>query len=234
MEFKFNKKSKKWREVETVKDWIDSFRNSSKSEDGRSALSLAKFCDKKDIDDLIVSWLSPIISQSQIKLITAQPEKTSRFDNYNKQRTHDLAIYGKTETGSSMFIGIEAKVAETYSETLSSYYQKAKKKGKNTFIPQRIEQLIHDYFPKLSTDSKIRYQLLYAIAGTLCEKKDYNILLFLTFITDKYKPKAAKRNKRDFQELLNYVDHKIIEEGYYECIINGQKLYIIEKTTVLN
>ena len=237
MEFKFNKRSKKWREIETVKDWIDSFRKSSKSEDGRSALSLAKFCDLKNFDDIIVTWLLPIVSQSQIKLETAQPEKSSRFDNYSKQRIHDLAIYGETGTGCSIFIGIEAKVAETYNGTLSSIYQKAinnKKKGINTYIPQRIKQLIQVYFPKLSIDSKIRYQLLYAIAGTLCEQKDYNILLFLTFKTNKYNPKAAERNKKDLQELLNDVDHETIAEGYYECKINGQKLYIIEKTTVLN
>lgn len=237
MEFKFNKRSSKWREIETVKDWIDSFRNSSKSEDGCSALSLAKFCDINNFDDTIVKWLLPIVSQSQIKLLTAQPEKSSRFDNYNKQRIHDLAIYGETETGSSMFIGIEAKVAETYNGTLSSIYQKAINNqdiGKNTNIPQRIEQLILNYFPKLSIDSKIRYQLLYAIAGTLCEQKDYNILLFLTFITEKYKPKAAERNKRDLQELLNYIDHETITEGYYKCYINGHILYIIEKTTVIN
>ena len=94
--------------------------------------------------------------------------------------------------------------------------------------------MIQVYFPKLSIDSKIRYQLLYAIAGTLCEQKDYNILLFLTFKTDKYNSKAAERNKKDLQELLNDVDHETIAEGYYKCNFNEHILYIIEKTYVIN
>lgn len=233
MDFIFNKKSPKWSSINTVSDWINSFQTSTKNEKGHSALSLAEFCNNKDIDKIIREWLTPIISNN-FYLLTAQPEKSSKFDDFSKQRIHDLAIKGQTDDGKSIFVGIEAKVNETYNSTLAQVYNKAKEElkiGKNTRIPDRIENLITNLFPKITTDSQVRYQLLYAIAGTLCEKCDYNVLLFLTFKTNFYTEKTATRNKNDLRTVLELVDCKTIAkaDNYYKCKFGEQTLFIIEK-----
>ena len=180
--------------------------------------------------------LKPVFQSENFILQTAQPEKSSRFDNYSKQRIHDLAIYGKTDSGKSIFVGVEAKVDETYNSNLSKIYDKAKSEqlnGKSTMIPQRIEELIKNYFPGLSTHSSVRYQILYAIAGTLCEQCNFNILLFLTFKTCKYKKVAAQRNKKDLMDILNLINHEVLSEGYYRCTFGDKILYIIDKTVIL-
>lgn len=235
MEFIFNKKSPRWKEINSVTDWINSFQTSTKNEKGHSALSLAEFCKKQDFEKQVKAWLNPIITTNDYNLLTAQPEKSSRFDTYSKQRIHDLAINGCTDDGRTIFIGVEAKVNETYNSTLSKVYHKAKedlKHGKKTNIPQRIEKLISDLFPKITIESPVRYQLLYAIAGTLCENCDYNVLLFLTFKTNIYNENAAKRNKNDLKAVLKYINYETVSDtdSYYICHFGERNLFIIEKT----
>lgn len=233
MKFVFNEKSPKWKNIKDVRDWVKSFESSSKDEIGRSALSLAEFCSRATIEEEFNALLQPVFQKENFILHTAQPEKSSRFDNYRKQRIHDLAIYGQTDSGKSIFVGVEAKVNETYNYNLSQIYDKAKKEqlnGKSTMIPQRIEELIEKYFPSLSTRSSVRYQILYAIAGTLCEQCNYNILLFLTFKTCKYKKTAAQRNKKDLMDVLNSIKHEVLAEGYYKCTFGDKILYIIDQT----
>lgn len=233
MNFIFNEKSKKWKTVKSVEEWIKSFQNSKKNEQGRSALSLAEFCYNDNIEDIFKEIIAPVIVSDSFSLDTAHPEKSSKFDSFSKQRIHDLGIYGKTSKNESIFIGVEAKVNETYNSTLSNIYKQACTKlsnGKKTEIPPRIDLLIQNYFPNITRESNVRYQLLYAIAGTLCENKDYNILVFLTFKTEKYLEKSAQRNKKDLQDLLKYIPTEKIKEGYYKCKFKNQSLFIIEKT----
>lgn len=236
LSFKFNDKMPKWHNIKDVADWVKSFESSNKDEKGHSALSLAEFCSVENIEEEFKGFLQPIFASEGFNLHTAIPEKSSRFDNYGKQRIHDLAIYGQTDTGKTIFVGIEAKVNETYNSNLSNIYDKAKRdqlNGKSTMIPQRIERLIENYFPTLSMGLSVRYQLLYAIAGTLCEQSNYNILLFLTFKTSKYKESAAQRNKKDLMDVLDLVKHEVIADGYYKCIFGDKILYIVEKTVTL-
>lgn len=236
MKFVFNEKSSKWKKIKNVRDWVRSFDSSSKDEKGHSALSLAEFCSRATIEEEFNVMLKPVFQSENFILQTAQPEKSSRFDNYRKQRIHDLAIYGQTDSGKSIFVGVEAKVDETYNSNLSKIYDKAKSEqlnGKNTMIPQRIEALIKNYFPGLSIRSSVRYQILYAIAGTLCEQCNFNILLFLTFKTCKYKEAAAQRNKKDLMDVLNSIKHEVLAEGYYRCTFGDKILYIIDKTVIL-
>ena len=240
MELIFNKKSKKWRKVNNIQDWIKRIENSKNNEEGRSALSLAKFCSDSSVEDKFKEILRPIFHQQDFILKTAQPEKSSRFDNYGKPRMHDLAICGETLTDKmSIFVGVEAKVNETYGSPLADVYNKAKQdklNGKSTNRADRIENLICNYFndcPQLTTDSTVRYQLLYAIAGTLCEQRDYNILLLLTFKTEKYDLSKANRNKKDLMDILSLIEYEILLDGYYKCKIGGKVLYIVEKSIEL-
>lgn len=77
---------------------------------------------------------------------------STKFDDYGKGRTHDLGIYGKTVSGKRIFIGVEAKVNETFGGTVQSAYDKVaylKSVGKNSNLDARIEGLKKKYFPGL-------------------------------------------------------------------------------------
>lgn len=230
MKFVFND-NKKWSSVQNVEDWISSFKDSKKNEEGKSALSLAQFCKRPDIESIIKGWIEPIINENYT-LLSAMPEESSSFDDYGKGRIHDLGIKGKTESGKTIFIGVEAKVNETYNGYVSTIYSQKKveqQKGKSTYIPERIEGLISRYFSgKITVDSNVRYQLLYAFAGTVCEDCDYTILAFVTFKKE-CKESSLRRNKQDLINFLEKIGYNRLSEDLYKCEISGRTLYIIEK-----
>ena len=61
MKFVFNEKSRKWKIIKNVRDWVRSFDSSSKDEKGRSALSLAEFCSRATIEEEFnVSAAAPV------------------------------------------------------------------------------------------------------------------------------------------------------------------------------
>ncbi len=62
MEFVFND-NKKWSSVHDVDGWISTFKESKKNEEGKSALSLAQFCNNPDIESIIKGWIKPIFDE---------------------------------------------------------------------------------------------------------------------------------------------------------------------------
>lgn len=235
MEYLFNKKSEKWQSIHNVEDWVNSFNDSKNDEDGKSAKTLARFCKENDVESIIKEWISQIVGE-EFSLDTATPEMSTKFDNYGKGRTHDLGIYGKTVSGKSLFIGVEAKVNETFGGTVQSAYDKVeylKSIGKNSNLKERIDGLKDEYFPGLDLYDK-RYQLLYAIAGTLCEEAYIKILLFTTFETDQYKKKYGQRNDEDLTAFLSMLDVKPIGENSWELNVHGQTMFVVDKHIIVN
>ncbi len=227
MEYQFNKKSEKWKSINNVDEWVNSF---GKGEDGKSAKTLAQFCKENDVESIIKEWITPIVGE-EFSLDTAMPEISTKFDNYGKGRTHDLGIYGKTVSGKRIFIGVEAKVNETFGGTVQqayNYVDTLRNKGKNSNLDARIEGLKEEYFPGLNLDD-IRYQLLYAIAGTLCEEAVIKILLFTTFETRQYKKKYGQRNDDDLTAFLSMLDAKPIGENCWELNVHGQTIFVVNK-----
>lgn len=230
MEFKFCNDRPKWKEIHNVEDWVKSFDPSKNDEDGKSAKTLAQFCKENDVESIIKEWITPIVGED-FSLDTAMPEMSTKFDNYGKGRTHDLGIYGKTVSGKRIFIGVEAKVNETFGGTVQSVYDKVaylKSVGKNSNLDARIEGLKKKYFPDLPLDD-IRYQLLYAIAGTLCEEAEVKILLFVTFETRQFKVESGQRNDNDLNDFLKLLDIEIVPENCWKLNFGEQTMCVLNK-----
>lgn len=235
MIYKFCNDRPKWKEIHNVEDWIESFNNSKKGEDGKSAKTLAQFCKEKDVESIIKEWISPIVGELFF-LDTAIPEMTTRFDNYGKGRTHDLGICGHTDSGNSIFVGVEAKVNETFGRTVQQAYKYVEtlhNKGKNSNLGVRIEGLTKKYFPGLDLDD-IRYQLLYAIAGTMCEEAGIKILLFISFETKQYVKKFGQRNDNDLNDFLKLLDPEKAPENCWKLSFGDQTMYVLNKHVKVN
>lgn len=217
-----------WENVVSRRHWVQ----------GRSAYSLADYILNKggikEIKDLVKD-ITGLDYEFE-----AEIEKVSKFDQYNSPRQHDLGIKGKTVDGKTIFIGLEAKVNESYgSYSIASYYNyglKKRKEGSGTHIPERIDGLLKLIFPKdtpPNTKSTLRYQLHHATAGTLHEQADIRIFLILTFITNLYSTTDGIRNNKHLVDFVNSIEPKS-EIGYRNNIyrlvtIDNKKLHIIHK-----
>lgn len=220
MQYIFNQS---WK-ISTPKEWLQKFENSKKNEDGRSAKALAEFCNSYDAENRLTQIISDIIGMD-VTLETAFPEYQTHFDSHGKGRMHDLAIKGHTADGKSIFIGIEAKVNEEFSATtISKYYKKMlakREKGESTELPERVEELIKKYYPKLSTNSNVKYQLSYALGSVAVEEADIRLFLVLTFLTEKYLEECGIKNHKAFEKFMEEIGAKQKKETCYDVNLNG-------------
>ena len=102
--------------IETYADWERVF-SAAKPKDwkkGRSAQSLAAFMMKKDGFACIRSLVGEAIGKPIDEIEKVTIEGRVAFDNYNHSREHDLAVVARTESNQSVFIGVEAKVDESF------------------------------------------------------------------------------------------------------------------------
>jgi|TARA_R110002012_G_scaffold321121_3_gene547649 hypothetical protein len=205
-----------------AKDW----------KEDRSAASLAEFIIKKNGEEKIIELVSAQIEEP-FTLEVAYPEFQARFDAHGQGREHDLAIFGKTESGKKIFIGVEAKVDESFGGTVASKYHKGKAKelnGENTNLPIRIEELLKFNFKVITaSDFNLRYQLLFSTAGTLSIDADIHILLFLVFKTEGYNPKVAAKNYKDLQAFLKKAEAINVDGNIYELNMNNKALSVVYK-----
>ncbi len=174
----------------------------------RSAYSIAEFLLDHNGGETIRQRASEVFGQ-EIELQRAIPEYEQRFDQYGRGRVHDLAIFGETESGKRVFIGVEAKVDESFGKALSQEYLKAKARqitGASTRAPERIEQLLGLHFRTPNPAMfDVRYQLLYATAGTLAADADLHLLCILVFETPLYDKRKGAENKRDYLWFMDKV-----------------------------
>jgi hypothetical protein len=200
--------------------------------DGRSAFSLADFIINNDGEQRITDLVSAQINE-KFTLDLAHPEFEARFDKYGHGREHDLGIFGKTITGKKIFIGIEAKVDESFGGTIAYAYHTAKAKelnGESTNWPKRIEELLKFNFKTIKvSDFKLSYQLLFSTAGTLCIDADIHILLILVFKTESYNSKKGAANYKDLQAFLKKAEADKIADNTYKLNMNNKDLTIIYK-----
>ncbi len=220
--------------ITCLNDWAKVFDTPKKRlhwKIGRSAYSIADFIMNKHGEEKIMQLVSSILSE-QVILESGIPELEIRFDAYGHGREHDLGIYGKTSSGKTIFIGVEAKVDESFNETVADVYLKAKAKelaGISTNLPSRIEDLITLNFKNI--DSKVfelRYQLLYATAGTVATDADIYILLMIVFKTELYDETIGTKNYQDYSMFLKAVDAKPRE--YDDEHVTVHQLSIGEKS----
>ena len=180
---------------------------------GRSAYSLAQFImDRKGVAYL-ETRMSAVLSQ-HLELERATPEYLAKFDSYPGNRSNlDLGITGHVERltlSASLFVGLEAKVDETFGDTVRSRYSSAIKKraaGKNTNAPERVKGLLSKYFsvhgsPDSSRFADIRYQLLTGTAGTVAAPGEVSVFYILVFRTSMYDERRGLSNSQDYESFI--------------------------------
>jgi hypothetical protein len=221
--------------ISNLGDWerfVFSSRKARHWKVGRSAFSLADFIINNDGEQKIIELVSAQINEN-FTLDLAHPEYEARFDKYDHGREHDLGMFGKTITGKKIFIGVEAKVDESFGGTIAAAYQAAKTKELNnvsTNAPKRIEELLKFNFKTIKvSDFKLSYQLLFSTAGTLCIDADIHILLILVFKTAAYDNKKGAANYKNLLAFLQRAEADKIADNTYQLNMNNKDLTIIYK-----
>ena len=205
------------REISDLDQWRSRvFDGTSKSghwKKGRSAYSLAEFIMDRKGDAWLDKRISSVLSR-HIELERATPEYLAKFDSYPGNPSNlDLGVIGsvgRLALRTSLFVGVEAKVDETFGGTVGSRYSSAMKTrtaGKNTNAPERVKGLLSRYFaandsPDSSRFADIRYQLLTGTAGTVAQQKDVSVFCVLVFKTREYNEQDGKRNQADYERFI--------------------------------
>ena len=161
------------------------------------------------------SSLSEVLQQeASVRRII--PEKEIVFDSNGRGRVHDLAIDCVVDGEKSLFVGLEAKVDESFGLLVHSQLRVANRelvRNCRSKALQRIKQLPARYSPSLSVDAvlDIRYQLVHGTAGTVSARQEtgelYDLYVFyvLVFKTFLYDQQAGEENYQDFLRFIHRV-----------------------------
>lgn len=226
----------KGKEIKNLKDWekyIFSGKKKKHWKEGRSAYSIANFIINDNGEQYIKNEVSKLIGE-ELRLVIAHPEYEVPFDGFVHGREHDLGIYGKTASGKTIFIGVEAKVDEPFGDTISDAYIEAKIKefnGEKTNTPKRIEELLHRNFVVIKKNLfDLRYQLLYSTLGTTSVNADIHLFFVLVFKTSLSNPDKIKNNKKDYLDFFKRMEAiRFPKTDNFEVEIEGVKLTSIYK-----
>ena len=216
-------------QVSNLVEWRSRiFDATSKEKDwkkGRSAHSLAEFIMNRKGAAYLETRISAVLSQS-IELERATPEYLAKFDSYPGNPSNlDLGITGHVERlslRSSLFVGVEAKVDETFGNTVMGRYSsalKTREAGKRTNAPERVKGLLSKYFsvqgsPDSSRFADIRYQLLTGTAGTVAAPGEVSVFYILVFRTSMYDERKGLSNLRDYESFIGAACGRLlIREG---------------------
>ena len=192
---------------------------------GRSAFSLAEFImGHRKGASYLEKRISSVLSR-HVTLELATPEFLARFDSYPGNPSNlDLGItghVGRLALKQSLFVGLAAKVDETFGSTVGSRYSSAmkiRKAGKSTNAPERVKGLLSNYFsakgsPDSSRFADIRYQLLTGAAGTLAAPGKISVFYILVFRTSLYDERKGLANRRDYERFIEATRGKPLMRG---------------------
>ncbi|MBR4437773.1 MAG: hypothetical protein IKS79_01560 [Bacteroidales bacterium] len=251
-------KNKYGRILSSLEEWKEGFIEVDKKKhwrDGYSACSLGVFFSSGKGEQ----WLTEIekeIFGYKIEHSEGMIEHASKLDEFRGgQRMQDLAIWGKTPSGASCFIGIEAKVLEPFGDfsVYDSYLdgikerEKKPKSNKAKRVCQVVDYLFNGRTPEDSTVKDLRYQLMHYFKASILEapslvesalkinqRKTVNIILLpvIVFNTEHYKedPKLAQDNHDDylrFIEALNCDVKTINGKDVYHKVIDNRDVYTL-------
>lgn len=229
--FKYgSRKQPKVRVINSYDAWHDAFCKYDSPKhwrEGRSAQSLAADFSLPDGTgrEMLVRLVEQVSGYTVTVPIEACIEHESRLDDFRgTARMQDLAVFGKLSNNQTFFVGVEAKVDETFDETIGEKAKTIAKYKINHHTTQqhnRLMNLVEDFFhvkidrdgfPELSDiDSKtkeLRYQLLYYLAGSFRENAD---VIFMPVVVYKsngckyecYDLETGKANQKDY---FNFID----------------------------
>ena len=197
--------------IASIEDWAEIYASGNKAKHwkpGRSAYSIAEYVMNRNGLDRIADRVGEVLDEV-VEFEKVTPELELTFDEFGQGRVHDLGIYGRTSSGKSLFIGVEAKVDESFNKTTSDVYLQAVARrigGGRTKAPERIENLLKIHFRKPEKEVfNLRYQLLYATAGTLAAKQDISLLYIIVFKTALYDDLKGLDNLKDYFAYINAV-----------------------------
>lgn len=222
-------------EISNIDEWAALYANEKKRihwKPHRSAYSTADFILNHDGATYLQDKVSRLVGEP-VTLERAVPEFEQRFDAFGHGREHDLGIFGLTAAGKRVFVGLEAKVDETFGALVKDAYSAAKAKqasGKSTNAPERIEQLLALHFAEPTAAMwDVRYQLLYATAGTLAADADIAVLYVLVFRTKLYNADIGKSNQRDYESFIELAGGQDLgldgEACTHELMLGGKRLF---------
>lgn len=192
--------------------------------EGRSAMESARAWLKgegKEIPPEILSALAGHRNFGPIQSWQAEPEAKLWFDNFaGEPRNTDLVVYVKDSHG-WFLIAIEAKADETFGETISETFSAALErylKNNRSNGITRIKQLSKAMLglrkkgePKVG---EIRYQLLTACAGALCEaeRRGFSraILLVHEFVTSKTNDDKHLQSAQDLDKFVERISEGLV------------------------
>ena len=235
----------KWREAFILNDSPIHWK------EGRSAQSLADdfMLNNKLRRDMLVQVVEQVTGNKILGDVEAYIEHESDIEGYRgKARMQDLAAFGKLTTNQLFFIGVEAKVDETFDETISEkalIIEKYRAKHSTTKQHERLMNLLHEFlhlrfdrdsFPILldipDEIKNLRYQLLYYLAGSFREDAE---IIFMPVVVYRcnglhfgcYDENVGAQNQIDYENFriaLGFQNYKTIHfngkdiEVYYAKI----------------
>ena len=218
-------------EVTTKEEWKAAFCASYKSsgddkhwKEGRSGECLAEdfIGTGGNGEQSIIDLINRILSPKSISLETAQIEYPSVFDNHPRPRIQDLAMWGRADN-ESIFVGVEAKVDEPFGSKTVAQQRKYVNGLTKTEANKRLDELVNNYLGgDEEAHGKLRYQLLYYLAGSFCEKKAN--IIFMPVIVYKSRGKyfneysdrkgeANEKAYKKFMKALGFTPMKDVEGG---------------------
>ncbi|MBM9514417.1 DUF6946 family protein [Desulfogranum marinum] len=223
-------------EITNFADWAKIYATPQASRQwkkGRSAYSAAEFIIHQDGARTIRNRVAEALCHN-LKIELVVPEYEVRFDELGRGRVHDIALFGTADNGKTVFIGVEAKVDEPFGALVKDSYLNSKAKqiiGTSTNAPERIEKLLAMHFHKPDSSMfDIRYQLLYATAGTIAEGADISVLFVIVFKTALYNERIAAENYQDYINFMQKVGASSIKIPSAE--LQGHEIFLQDKRLV--
>ena len=180
---------------------------------GRSAMELARawFVSPKPVwPREVADLLATHPRATGLTLVEGIPEHVTSLPERGEGRNHDLLLLAHGERG-SVVISVEAKVDESFGETIGTYWTKAKRSSAPTRAAERIEALLSMAFgvsarPDTDPWRRLRYQLLTAVTGTAIEavrrQADAAVVIVHEFRTDSADRDNVALNTEDFQSFV--------------------------------
>jgi len=151
----------------------------------------------------------------------AEPEARLCFDTFaGEPRNSDLAVDATDDHG-EFLIAVEAKsdepFGETINETLAAARGRAMENPRSNGVT-RVHQLTQALFGQDTgpPTGELRYQLLTACAGAICEaeRRRYSRALFLVheFVSDKTRDERHQRNAADLNRFVQRLSNGVVNE----------------------
>ncbi len=215
------------REITTIDDWeaYAGPKSADQWRDGRSAKEAARAWLEGDgrIPPEVRAALASHPAFAGIQSWTAEPEAKLPFDGFaGEPRNSDLVVHAVDQHGPYL-IAVEAKADESFGETVSDALASALDRllaNERSKGMQRIQQLAQALFgartPAGPPIKNIRYQLMTACAGAICEseRRGYSrtLVLIHEFVTDKTDDTRHIANARDLSLFVKRLSHAASSE----------------------